>query len=93
MSIRCWDSNPQPSEYESLPITTRPGLPSAEGFLPHYFISKLGKRKNRAVVVAQLVERLLPIPEVRGSNRVIGKNLYIYIEHLLTVNCVLKGRK
>ena len=28
-----------------------------------------------AVVVAQLVERLLPIPEVRGSNPVIGKNL------------------
>ena len=33
-----------------------------------------------AVVVAQLVERLLPIPEVRGSNPVIGNNLYI--EHL-----------
>ena len=28
-----------------------------------------------AVVVAQLVERSLPIPEVRGSNPVIGKNL------------------
>ena len=27
-SIRCRDSNPQPSEHESLPITTRPGLPS-----------------------------------------------------------------
>ena len=47
---------------------------------------------NWAVVVAQLVERLLPIPEVHSSNPVIGKNLfiYIYIEHLLTVNCVLK---
>ena len=31
----------------------------------------------RAVVVAQLVEWSLPIPEVRGSNPVIGKNLYI----------------
>ena len=31
-----------------------------------------------AVVVAQLVERLLPISEVRGSNPVIGKNLYLY---------------
>ena len=30
----------------------------------------------RGVVVAQLVERLLPIPEVRRSNTVIGKNLY-----------------
>ena len=28
-----------------------------------------------AVVVAQLVERPLPIPEVRGSNPLIGKNL------------------
>ena len=27
--------------------------------------------------VAQLVERLLPLPEVRGSNQVIGKNLFI----------------
>ena len=26
-SIRYWDSNPWPSERESLPITTRPGLP------------------------------------------------------------------
>ena len=26
-SRRCWDSNPQPLEQESLPITTRPGLP------------------------------------------------------------------
>ena len=32
---------------------------------------------RREVVVAQLVERWLPIPEVRGSNPVIGKNLLI----------------
>ena len=42
------------------------------------------------VVVAQLVERLLPTQEVRGSNPVIGKNLFIY---LFSVNCVLKRRK
>ena len=41
------------------------------------------------VVVAQLVERSLPIPEVRGSNPVIGKNIFI----LFTVNCVLKRPK
>ena len=35
------------------------------------------KTLMRAVVVAQLVERSLPIPEVRGSNPVIGKNLFI----------------
>ena len=44
------------------------------------------------VVVAQLVERSLWIPEVRGSNPVIGK-IYLYIEQLFTVNCVLKRRK
>ena len=27
ISMRCWDSNSQPSEYESRHITTRPGLP------------------------------------------------------------------
>ena len=29
----------------------------------------------RAVAAVQLVERLLPFPEVRGSNAVIGKKL------------------
>ena len=44
---------------------------------------------RRAVVVAQLVERLLPIPEVRGSNPVIGK---INTEHMFTVNCTKKTK-
>ena len=26
-SIQCWNSNPWPSEHESPPVTTRPGLP------------------------------------------------------------------
>ena len=34
--------------------------------------------KIAAVVVAQLVERLLLKPKVIGLNPVIGKNLYIY---------------
>ena len=42
------------------------------------------------MVVAQLVERLLPIPEVWGSNPLIGKNLCI--EHLFTVNCIEKRK-
>ena len=25
--LHCWDKNPQPSDHESPPITTRPGLP------------------------------------------------------------------
>ena len=33
---------------------------------------------KRAVVVAQLVERSLPIPQVRGSNPVFGKFFFIY---------------
>ena len=39
------------------------------------------------MVVAQLVEWLLPIPEVLGSNRVIGK---IYIETLFDFSCIEK---
>ena len=39
------------------------------------------------MVVAQLVERSLPIPEVCGSNPVIGKKLY---GNLFTVNCIKK---
>ena len=43
-------------------------------------------KDNGEVVVAQLVERLLSIPEVRSSNPVIGKNLLILnICILLTV--------
>ena len=42
------------------------------------------------MVVAQLVERPLPIPEVRGSIPVIGKK--IYIEHLFIVNCIEKTK-
>ena len=41
------------------------------------------------MVVAQLVERLLLTPEVRGSNPVIGK---FYIEHYF-LSTVLKRRK
>ena len=40
------------------------------------------------MVVAQLVERLLPIPEVRSSNPVIGKNLY----WTFAVNCIEKTK-
>ena len=43
-----------------------------------------------AAVVAQLVERSLPIPEVRGSNPVIGK--YLFIEQLFTINCIEKTK-
>ena len=38
-------------------------------------------KQSQAVVVVQLVEQSLPIPEVRGSNPVIGKK-NLYIEHL-----------
>ena len=39
-------------------------------------------------MVAQLVERSIPIPEVRGSNPVIGKNLF----WTFTVNCIEKTK-
>ena len=41
-----------------------------------------------AVVVAQLVERSLPIPEVRGSNPFISNNLNL----TFTVNCIEKRK-
>ena len=40
------------------------------------------------VVLAQLVERLLPAPEIRRSNPVIGKTL----NYLFTVNCIEKTK-
>ena len=57
------------------------------------FIASTNITNSGEVVVAQLIERSLPIPEVRGSNAVIGKILFINIEQLYTVNCVLKRRK
>ena len=45
--------------------------------------------RPKTVIVAQLVEWLLAIPEVRGSNPVIGK---IYMEHLFPVNCIEKTK-
>ena len=50
--------------------------------------ARLNNVNIRARMVALLVERSLPIPEVRGLNPVIGKN---YIEHLLST--ALKRRK
>ena len=47
------------------------------------------EKKYWAVVVAQLVERSLPIPEVRGSNPVIGKNLNL----TFLLSTVLKRQK
>ena len=48
-----------------------------------------GNKHFRAAGVAQLVEWLLPIPEVCGLNPVIGK---IYIAHLYTVICIEKTK-
>ena len=42
-----------------------------------------------AVVVAQLVERLIATPEVCGLNPVISE---IFIEHLFAVNCIEKTK-
>ena len=53
--------------------------------------ANLIKRSNYvrewAAVVAQLVERLLPRPEVRGSNPVIGEILF-----MCSLSTVLKRR-
>ena len=53
----------------------------------YFHLNTILQQRNWAVVVAQLVERLLPLPEVCGSNSVFGKNLFV-----LNI-CVLKRRK
>ena len=47
--------------------------------------NQMSKKRPLAVVVAQLVEQLLPIPEVCGLNPVIGKNLFILNIFLLSI--------
>ena len=64
---------------------TKLNLPTPASFCFFWFFSN-NTSVEWAVVVAQLVERLLLIPEVRGSNPVIGKNLFIY---WTIVNCQL----
>ena len=56
-------------------------------------MAKKVKYEAWAVVVAQLVERSLPIPEVRGSNPVIGKNLSIHLTIVYCQLCIEKKKK
>ena len=42
-----WDSNPQPSEHDSHPITTRPGLPPVKNKLTRAFLLLLSIDKNK----------------------------------------------
>ena len=51
----------------------------------------LKHKPSWAVVVAQLVKRSLPTPEVRGSNPVIGKKFYRTFVYRLSI--VLKDEK
>ena len=48
-SLRCQDSNPQPSDHESPPITTRPGLPPSSNFLCKRFLKggRLSPRNDK----------------------------------------------
>ena len=52
--------------------------PPSKSKLDFRLYSALSPFDDGVVVVAQLVEPSLPIPEVRGSNPVIGKNLYLH---------------
>ena len=45
--------------------------------LPHFPLRNIKQSSKGSGCVAQLVEQSLPIPEVRGSNPVISKNLFI----------------
>ena len=75
-SIRCQDLNARPLDHDSLPITTRSGLlPSL-----HYF-NKCNMIRI-TVIVAQLVERLLPRDTRFESTH-----------RLFTVNCIEKKKR
>ena len=53
-SIRCWDSNPQPSEHEPTPLTTRSALlPKDE-----LFVSTFPRIKCCDLIVNSLVEQI-----------------------------------
>ena len=54
-------------------------------FLKHFKQTLL-----RVVTVAQLAERLLPTPEVNGSNPIIGK--FLIRTFLFSVNCIEKTK-
>ena len=54
-----------------------------------FILSSQTKARDWGVVVAQVVDRSLPTPEVHCSNPVIGKNLY----WMLTVSCIEKTKK
>ena len=66
-----------------------------QGWMIDHILSAADELRNNnanvqwAAVVAQLVERSLPIPEVRGSNPVIGKKFILNI----LLSTVLKRRK
>ena len=64
-------------------------LTSWELFNPISYQWTINNLQPREVVVAQLVEQPLLIPEVRGSDPVIGK---IYIDQLFTINCIEKKK-
>ena len=62
------------------PFTDKTDQPHSK-FILCAHLSGCKQLRSLALVVARLLEWLLPISEVRGSNSVIGK---IYIQHLYT---------
>ena len=53
-------------------------------------MAHLFNKQVMAVVVAQLVEQLLPTQEISGSNPIIGKLLYRTL--FVSVNCIEKKK-
>ena len=62
-------------EVEEVPSATLTHF--SQEFLSRTYVASLESFTTWAVVVVQLAERLLPVPEIRGSNSVIGKILSI----------------
>ena len=70
---------PRQPQFRLLPRRRRPVCQAGNSIFP--FLQKImfQKVQKRAVVVAQLVERLHPTPEVRSSNPVIGKKIILNV--------------
>ena len=78
-SIWCWDSNPRPLESESLPITTRPGLPPCKLFITvtkHSNLFLLGRHQTACARCVSI--------DVFWASNVISYFLQLFNRHILS---------
>ena len=90
-SIHCWDSNAQPLEHESTPITTRPGLPPIQTLTFRYLLEwdfYLDKASCRLLSCSACDETPLPFVLVPPSGAVIWNINQRHLKKLNTKECL-----